>query len=293
MLRAIRILFIVMLAGFTPAAAHAAPAVAEKPASPPPSTLAGRIYPPAAPGRLVDVGGRRLHILCKGASATTVMFEAGLSQYTATPPTGSRKMPSRRSRACARTIARAWGGATRHRRGLDAGRHGGGPAQACCPPRAEPGPYVDRGAFPGRARRSHVRPGLPAGGCGPHPARCHLGRRLRRTRHRARRHGHPQLNAAIGAAPPRSSRHRDARGTSPEVVLAFTPEMLRGVKVEFEALDRLPAESKRPGGFGDLGDLPLHRGAARQSHRAAAERGGSPAPARAGEPGEAFDASGG
>ena len=29
------------------------------------------------------------------------------------------------------------------------------------------------------------------------------------------------------------------------------------MKIEFEALDRLPAERKRPGGFGDLGDLPL------------------------------------
>ena len=40
-------------------------------------------------------------------------------------------------------------------------------------------------------------------------------------------------------------------------LMAFTPEILRGVKVEFEALDRLPAEMKRPGGFGALGDLPL------------------------------------
>ena len=39
--------------------------------------------------------------------------------------------------------------------------------------------------------------------------------------------------------------------------MAFTPEILRGVKTEFEALDRLPTEMKRPGGFGDLGDLPL------------------------------------
>ncbi len=46
-------------------------------------------------------------------------------------------------------------------------------------------------------------------------------------------------------------------GTSPEIVLAFTPEVLRGVKVEFEALDRLAAEMKQPGGFGALGDLPL------------------------------------
>ncbi|OWY59143.1 hypothetical protein B7486_76155, partial [cyanobacterium TDX16] len=40
---------------------------------------------PVAPGRLVEVAAdRRLHIFCKGEGAgPTVIFEAGLSQYTA------------------------------------------------------------------------------------------------------------------------------------------------------------------------------------------------------------------
>ena len=34
---------------------------------------------PAAPGRLIDVGGRRLHLLCSGEGSPTVVLEAGAS----------------------------------------------------------------------------------------------------------------------------------------------------------------------------------------------------------------------
>jgi pimeloyl-ACP methyl ester carboxylesterase len=67
----------------------------------------------------------------------------------------------------------------------------------------------------------------------------------------------PKLEAAISASKPGVPVIGMPVGTSPEVVMAFTPEILRGVKTEFEALDRLPAEMKKPGGFGNLGDLPL------------------------------------
>ena len=66
-------------------AAAAVPVSAQPPAQPPtPPTVPAAFVKPPAPGRLVDVGGRRLHILCKGEAARpTVVFEAGLSQYTA------------------------------------------------------------------------------------------------------------------------------------------------------------------------------------------------------------------
>lgn len=39
---------------------------------------------PPAPGQLVDIGGRKLHVQCKGPEkGPVVLFEAGLSQYTA------------------------------------------------------------------------------------------------------------------------------------------------------------------------------------------------------------------
>jgi len=36
---------------------------------------------PAAPGRLIDVGGRRMHLLCSGAGTPTVVLEAGASSF--------------------------------------------------------------------------------------------------------------------------------------------------------------------------------------------------------------------
>ena len=36
---------------------------------------------PAAPGKLVDVGGRRMHLLCSGAGSPTVVIEAGASSF--------------------------------------------------------------------------------------------------------------------------------------------------------------------------------------------------------------------
>src|SRR5687767_193256 len=36
---------------------------------------------PPAPGRLIDVGGHRLHIICSGEGAPTVVFEAGASSF--------------------------------------------------------------------------------------------------------------------------------------------------------------------------------------------------------------------
>ena len=36
---------------------------------------------PPAPGKLVDVGGRRLHLICTGRGAPTVVLEAGASSF--------------------------------------------------------------------------------------------------------------------------------------------------------------------------------------------------------------------
>ncbi|MEV1172441.1 hypothetical protein [Nonomuraea sp. NPDC049784] len=38
---------------------------------------------PPAPGRLVDVGGHRLHVHCTGSGAPTVVLEAGLAESSA------------------------------------------------------------------------------------------------------------------------------------------------------------------------------------------------------------------
>jgi hypothetical protein len=46
-------------------------------------------------------------------------------------------------------------------------------------------------------------------------------------------------------------------GTAADVMMAFTPEILRTVKQEYEAIDLLPDELRRPDGYGFLGDKPL------------------------------------
>ncbi len=37
---------------------------------------------PAAPGKLVDIGGHRLHLLCSGEGEPTVILESGLGAYS-------------------------------------------------------------------------------------------------------------------------------------------------------------------------------------------------------------------
>ena len=65
--------------------ALAAPLAGLSADTPPPAPAAAPAYVrPPAPGQLIDIGGRRLHVLCKGPTqGPTVLFEAGLSQYTA------------------------------------------------------------------------------------------------------------------------------------------------------------------------------------------------------------------
>ena len=62
----------------TAASAQTATPAAAPAQTPPPA--AAPYARPAPPGRLVDIGGRRLHVECKGpAGGPTVVFEAGLS----------------------------------------------------------------------------------------------------------------------------------------------------------------------------------------------------------------------
>ncbi|MEO7962419.1 MAG: alpha/beta hydrolase [Gemmatimonadaceae bacterium] len=52
------------------------------------TTIAGRVLHARddarwkAPGRLVDIGGRRLHLLCAGTGSPTIILEAGLGEFS-------------------------------------------------------------------------------------------------------------------------------------------------------------------------------------------------------------------
>ena len=256
MLRAFCILSIVMMAGAAPAPVQAQTQGRDPSAPSQPSTVPPAFVKPHAPGRLVDVGGRRLHILCKGVAAgPTVIFEAGLSQYTANSTHGTAQDAiAPFARVC--TYDRAglgWSDPAPQgwtQAGMAADLH------ALLAAAGERGPYVIVAhSLGGHLARTYARTYpedvaglvlLDATSDEDFDELAAVGAATI-----------PKLDAAIRASRPGVPVVGMPAGTSPEVVMAFTPEILRGVKTEFEALDRLPAEMERPGGFGDLGDLPL------------------------------------
>lgn len=239
------------LAGSLLAAVLGAPAAAQ-----PPATQTAYVRP-EAPGRLVPVAdGRRLHINCKGAGdGPTVVFEAGLSQYTANTTFGTVQT----------AIADF--------------------ARVCVYDRAGMGwsdPAPEGWTHEGMVRDLHAL--LPAAGVeGPYVLVAHsLGGLLVRTYARshpgdvaglvlvdsttarnfeefeaAREATLAQLDSALAVAQPGVPVIGMPPGTSAEVQMAFTPEILRGVKAEFEALARLTPEARPSSEPGALGDLPL------------------------------------
>lgn len=232
-------------------AAAALPAAAQAPTSP------GGFVRPAAPGRLVDVGGgRRLHILCKGdARGPAVIFEAGLSQYTANTTYGiAQDAIASFARVC--TYDRAglgWSdpapeGWTQDLMVRDLHRLLGAAGVE--------GRYVLVGhSLGGLLARSYAR-AFPDEVAGLVLVDATSERNVPELE-AARAAVVPQIDAALAGSRPGVPVVGMPAGTSAEVVMAFTPEILRGVKAEFEALGRLPAAMTRPGGFGRLGDLPL------------------------------------
>jgi pimeloyl-ACP methyl ester carboxylesterase len=60
---------------------------------------AAREFPP--PGKLVDIGGRRIHLDCRGSGAPTVVFEAGLDMGGSLSWAGVHDSISKTTRACA------------------------------------------------------------------------------------------------------------------------------------------------------------------------------------------------
>src|SRR5690349_9601276 len=58
-----------------------------------------QMYP--APGQLVDIGGRRIQIDCRGAGSPTVVFEAGLDVNGSTAWTTVHDSIAKTTRACA------------------------------------------------------------------------------------------------------------------------------------------------------------------------------------------------
>ncbi len=240
----------------------AAPALTAAAQTPPSPAAATGYVRPNPPGKLVQVGGgRRLHILCMGDPAPntpTVIFEAGLSQYTANSTNGAAQAAAVATVPGARvcTYDRAgmgWSDAAPAGwtlEGMTADLH------ALLAAEGISGRVVLVGhSFGGVLARTYAR---------AHPDRV-AGVILVDASSDADTAAFdaaaaaiiPQIDQATANAAPGVPVIGLPAGTAPEVVMTFTPEILNGVKVEFEAWGRLSPALKAPGGFGTLGDLPL------------------------------------
>ncbi len=212
---------------------------------------------PEAPGQLVAVAeGRRLHIFCKGEGAgPAVILEAGLSQYTANATFGAAQDAiAGFARVC--TYDRAGMGWS------DPAPEGWtypdrvGDLHALLRAANVEGPYVLVG---------HSMGGLLARAyAATYPDQVAGLVLLDSTTERnfdeieaARGVVVAQIDAALAVARPGVPVIGLPAGTSPEMQMAFTPEVLRGVKAEFEALDRLTPQTRPSSAPGALGDLPL------------------------------------
>jgi len=213
---------------------------------------------PAAPGRLVDVGGgRRLHVVCKGsADGPSVIIEAGLSQYTAASTYGkAQEAIAAFARVCVYDRAgMGWSDAVaegRTHRGMVEDLH------RLLEAANIPSPYVLVGHSMGgllvrqfvQAHRGDVVGVVLADATSesifePQASAARAG--IIAQIEKGLTNGRPGVPVAPLPA-----------GTAPEVAMSFTPAILAAVKDEYQAIDRAPADMRRRHGYGTLADLPL------------------------------------
>ena len=213
---------------------------------------------PPAPGERVDIGGRHLHLDCKGdAAGPTVIFEAGLSQYTARSAFAKvQDAIASFARAC--TYDRAGLGWSDPVAGVRTQQDMVVDLHALVAAKQLPTPLVIVGhSVGGLLARLYAReyPGEVAGlvlvDASPEPYLFTPGAAKFRA----------DLAAEIAAG------LKKAQGdgpvvplpaeVEPDIVIAFLPRVLATLKQEYEALDHVPGGMQQARGYGTLGDLPL------------------------------------
>lgn len=244
----------VIAASLATLAATAAPTLAQEVQT---SARAVGYVRPDAPGRLIALAdGRRMHILCKGeAAGPVVIFEAGLSQYTAHSSLGVvQDAIAPFARACVYDRAGlGWS---------DPAPEGWtypdrvGDLHALLAAANVDGPYIlVAHSMGGPLAREYVRsyPGQVVGLV-----------LVDTTTERnfievdaARTSVIAQIDATLAVARPGVPVIGFPAGTPAEMQMAFTPEILRGVRAEFEALGQLTPDLRPSSAAGALGDLPL------------------------------------
>jgi pimeloyl-ACP methyl ester carboxylesterase len=250
------LVFASLLALSTPARAQQAPA---NPSAPAATAPAMAVYErPPAPGTLVDIGGRRLHVRCTGPQrGPTVVFEAGLSQFTANGTySKAQDLIAEFAHVCVYDRAGlGWSDAAPSPRTHDEmadDLHRLAAAQRW------PMPLVLVGHSIGGllARRYVAR--YPAEVAGVVLADATTEDVLFTSAAADERKALvARIDAGLRAAKPGQPVVAMPAGTAPEVMLAFTPEVLAAVKQEYEAIDATPAALRGANGYGTLGAVPL------------------------------------
>lgn len=235
---------------------HASPAASQ---TPPAEAPAAPSYTrPPAPGELVDIGGRKLHVQCKGpAGGPTVIFEAGLSQYTANSTYGkAQDLIAANARVCIYDRAGlGWSDpAPDGRTHMDMAQD----LRKLTTALHLEKPYILVGhSMGGMITRLYARqyPGDVAAmvliEASPETVIYAPGS------DESRKATVAKINQGLASATADQPVVPMAAGTPAEVQLAFTPAVLRAVRQEYEAIDLTPEEWRREGGYGYLGAMPL------------------------------------
>lgn len=235
---------------------HASPAASQAPQADAPSAPA--YARPPAPGELVDIGGRKLHVQCKGpAGGPTVIFEAGLSQYTANSTYGkAQDLIAASARVCIYDRAGlGWSDpAPDGRTHLDMAED----LRKLTTALHLDGPYILVGhSMGGMITRLYARQ-YPAD-----VAAMVLVEASPETlifapgSDESRKATVAKISQGLANATSDQPVVPMPAGTPAEVQLAFTPAVLRAVKQEYEAIDLAPEEWRGEGGYGHLGTMPL------------------------------------
>lgn len=213
---------------------------------------------PQPPGELIDIGGRRLHVHCKGTGkGPVVVFEAGLSQFTADSTYGeAQNQIAAFARVCIYDRAGlGWSDpvpTARSHLEMVADLH------KLLSAKGFRGPYVLVGhSIGGLLARLYAKQ-YPAEISAivlvdATPESYLFGPGMAEERQKLIQ----QITAGLKDTKPGVPVVPMAAGTPADVMMAFTPEIFNAVKQEYEAIDLVPAELKRENGYGTLGNTPL------------------------------------
>ena len=213
---------------------------------------------PHPPGELVDIGGRRLHVECKGtARGPTVIFEAGLSQFTAHSTYGkAQDLIAPFARVCIYDRAGlGWSdpvAAARTQQDMV------DDLRRMIAAKKLKGPLVLVGhSLGGLLSRLYAKQ-HPADVAGmvlvdASPETITFGPGAAQSRKAAI----AKIDAALIGAKDGMPVAALPDTTPADVKMAFTPGILRTVKQEYQAIDLLSDEFRKPAGFGTLGEMPL------------------------------------